>query len=184
MSFSPQHHTVTTSWVAQVWMAWAEMVRQAVDEPKPCGHASAAGVADAEAPAAVGLGLHASIPVLAGSGAPIAGLNLYSHDLLAMAPLNAWVWAVYTTEPAAPPMDDKLLVDTGGADLVAGLIEAFEARALIQPAIGVVMAGQRCSPDDAYLTLRVRAAQAGTSLTGVATALQPHLPRPGGESHP
>ena len=43
--------------------------------------------------AATAMGLHASlsIPLFAGSGAPIAALNLYSHDLLAMAPLNAWV---------------------------------------------------------------------------------------------
>ena len=45
------------------------------------------------------------------------------------------------------------------------------------------MAGERCSAEDAYLTLRVRAAEAGTSLTGIATALHPHLPR-GGEPHP
>jgi AmiR/NasT family two-component response regulator len=75
-------------------------------------------------------------------------------------------------------------VDTGGADLVAGLIDAFEVRAMIQRGIGVVMADEHCSAEAAYLTLRVRAAEAGTSLTGVAIALQPHLPRPGGGFHP
>ena len=132
--------------------------------------------------AAVRMGLHASlsIPLFAGSGAPIAALNLYSHDLLAMAPLNAWVWRVYTTDQAADPQTDTLLVDTGGADLVAGLIAAFEVRAEIQRAIGVVMASEHCSAEDAYLTLRLRAAQAGTSLTGIATALHPHVLR-GGE---
>ena len=127
--------------------------------------------------AATAMGLHASlsIPLFAGSGAPIAALNLYSHDLLAMAPLNASVWTVYNTDPTLHPRPDKLLVGTGGEDLVAGLIEAFEVRALIQRAIGVVMAGEHCSAEDAYLTLRLRAAEAGTSLTGIATALHPHL---------
>ena len=42
------------------------------------------------------------------------------------------------------------------------------------------MAGEHCSAEDAYLTLRVRAAEAGIGLTGIAIALQPDLPR-GGE---
>jgi hypothetical protein len=135
--------------------------------------------------AAARMGLHASlsIPLFAGSGAPIAALNLYSHDSLAMSPLNARIWTVYHTDPAAHPPDVPV-VDTGGDDLVAGLIDAFEVRAVIQRAIGVVMTGERCSAEAAYLTLRVRAAEAGISLTSVATALQPHLPRPGGEPHP
>ena len=62
-------------------------------------------------------------------------------------------------------------------DLVAGLIQAFEVRDVIQRAIGVVMTGEQCSAEDAYLTLRVRAAGAGTSLTNIAIALHSHLPR-------
>jgi hypothetical protein len=101
-----------------------------------------------------------------------------------MAPLNARVWTVYNTDPAPHPQPDQLLADTGGADLVAGLIEAFEVRAVIQRAIGVVMADQRCSAEDAYLTLRLRAAETGTTLTGIAAAaLHPHLPR-AGETRP
>ena len=134
--------------------------------------------------AAVRMGLHASlsIPLFAASGAPIAALNLYSHDPLAMAPLNAGVWTVYNTDSAPHPRPDQLLVDTGGEDLVAGLIQAFEVRAMIQRGIGVVMADEHCSAEDAYLTLRLRAAQAGTSLTGIVTALHSDLPR-GGELH-
>ena len=134
--------------------------------------------------AAAGMGLHASlsIPLFAGSGAPIAALNLYSHDLLAMAPLNAWVCRVYTTDHAADPQTDTLLVDTGGEDLVAGLIKACEVRAAIQRGIGVVMADEHCCAEDAYLTLRVRAAETGTSLTGIATALRPAPSRRGASS--
>jgi hypothetical protein len=97
-----------------------------------------------------------------------------------MAPLNAWVWTVYNTYPTPHQQPDKLLVETGGEDLVAGLVEALEIRAMIQRAIGVVMAAEHCSAEDAYLSLRLRAAEAGTSLTGIATALHPHHPR-GGE---
>jgi AmiR/NasT family two-component response regulator len=75
-------------------------------------------------------------------------------------------------------------VDTGGADLVAGLIDAFEVRAMIQRGIGVVMADEHCSAEAAYLSLRVRAAQAGTNLAGAAADLQPHLPHAGGELYP
>lgn len=136
--------------------------------------------------AATRMGLHASlsIPLFAGSGAPIAALNLYSRNPLAMAPLSAQVWTVYNTEPQPHPQPDDLLAATGGADLVAGLIEAFEVRAVIQRAIGVVMADEHCSAQDAYLTLRLRAAEAGTGLTGVATDLHQHLPHPGREPHP
>jgi intergrase/recombinase len=44
------------------------------------------------------------------------------------------------------------------------------------------MADEHCSAQDAYLTLRVRAAEAGARLTDVATVLHQHLPRR--ESHP
>ena len=136
---------------------------------------------------AAGMGLHASlsVPLFAGSGAPIAALNLYSYDALGMAPLIAGVWTVYNNiDPAPRWQPDKLLVAAGGEDLVAGLIEAFGVRAVIQRAIGVVMAGEHCSAEDAYLSVRVRAAEAGTSLAGIAAALHPRLPSPGGESRP
>ncbi len=53
--------------------------------------------------------------------------------------------------------------------------------ALIQRAIGVVIAEHDCSAEQAYLMLRARAAEAGSGLTGRAATLQPHLRRPGSD---
>ena len=47
------------------------------------------------------------------------------------------------------------LLDAAGEDLITGLVEAFAVHALIQRAIGVVMATERCTAQDAYLSLRV-----------------------------
>jgi len=128
--------------------------------------------------AAARMGLHASlsIPLFAGSGATIAALNLYSHDPVTMIPLTARVWTVFDADPTTRPEPDVPLPDAAGEDLVTGLVEAIEVRALIQRAIGVVMATERCTAPDAYLSLRVRAAETGASLTAVATELQKQLP--------
>ena len=72
------------------------------------------------------------------------------------------------------------LVDAAGEDLITGLVEGFGVRALIQRAIGVVMATERCTAQDAYLCLRVRAAEMGANLTDVAARVQ-ELPRTGGD---
>lgn len=130
----------------------------------------------------MGLKVSLSIPLFAGSGATIAALNLYSHDPLTMLPLNTWVSAVYTTDVGVPP-PPRVPLGAGGQDLIVGLIEAFDTAALIQRAIGLVIAEQHCSPTQAYLTLRLRAADTGVSLTDIAAALQPHLPRPGSDAH-
>ena len=82
-----------------------------------------------------------------------------------MAPLNAWVWRIYTTDQAADPQTDTLLVDTGAAGLVAGLIEAFEVRVMNQRSIGVVMADEHCSAQEGpCLSAKGRTAAAGGQL--------------------
>jgi hypothetical protein len=128
--------------------------------------------------AAARMGLHASlsVPLFAGSGATIAALNLYSRDPVAMIPLTVRVWSVYDTDSASE--SDMPTVDAAGEDLLTGLKEAFEARALIQRAVGVVMATEQCTAADAYLSLRVRAADVGAGLAGVAARLV-QLPEPG-----
>ena len=135
--------------------------------------------------AAARMGLHASlsVPLFAGSGATIAVLNLYGHDPVTLVPLSARVWAVFDADPATSPKPDVPLVDGAGEDLITGLVEAFEVRALIQRAIGVVMATKRCTAQDAYLSLRVRAAEMGAGLTDVAARVQ-QLPRTGGDPRP
>jgi hypothetical protein len=117
---------------------------------------------------AFGLGLRSSlsIPLFAGRGTPVAALNLYSHDTDAMKSLTLAVWSVY--EADAPPDRRGENLDAGGNELVAGLAGAFAARACIQRAMGLRMAISGESPDQAFLALRLRAAETGATLTGTA----------------
>jgi hypothetical protein len=114
--------------------------------------------------AAYRLGLHTSlsIPLFAGRGAPIAALNLYGRDPATMTALTAAVWATY--DEAAPTGLDLPGLDPGGAELVAGLTGAFAVRATIQQAIGIIIAAEHTTPDRAYAILRLRAAEAESSL--------------------
>jgi hypothetical protein len=121
---------------------------------------------------AVKLGLRASVsvPLFAGSGEPVAVLNLYGHDGAAMAPLTESVWDVYKPNPPAGGGAVAGL-EPGAAELLAGLAEAFAVRATIQQAVGVIMARQGVGALDAYLSLRARAAETGSSLTTTAAEL-------------
>jgi hypothetical protein len=117
------------------------------------------------------LGLHSSlsIPLFAGSGDSVAALNLYSRDPAMMAALTAAVWTAY--DEAAPAGLDFPDLDPGGAELVAGLTDAFAVRAIIQQAIGIIIARQHSIPDRAYATLRLRAIDAEQSLLDTAQAI-------------
>jgi hypothetical protein len=121
---------------------------------------------------AVKMGLRASVsvPLFAGSGEPVAVLNLYGHDAAAMAPLTEAIWNVYKPNPVAGEGEVADL-EPGAAELIAGLAEAFAVRATIQQAVGVIMARQGVGAFDAYLSLRARAAETGSSLTTTAAAL-------------
>jgi hypothetical protein len=124
--------------------------------------------------AAAAMGLHASvsIPLFAGSGAAIAALNLYGRDTAAMAPLIAAVWAVY--DPDRPPPadhDDLPPLDPGGEELIAGFAEAMTVRSTIQLALGVIMGRGYLTAGDAYLQLRLQAADTGVSLLIAATTV-------------
>jgi hypothetical protein len=117
------------------------------------------------------LGLRASlsIPLFAGRGTAIAALNLYSHDPYAMKILTAAVWTVYESDtPPARSFDD---LDAGGTELVTGLAGAFAVRATIQQAVGVLMSAAAYSPEQAFVALRLAAAEAGGSLTDEAARL-------------
>ncbi len=138
---------------------------------------------------AAGLGLQASlsIPLFAGRGTSIAALNLYSREAGAMTGLIAAVHEAYDPHPHDPhpalPADprvgdphafarvDRPDLDGGGADLVAGIAGAFAVRAVIQQAIGIVMADEHRTADAAYLVLRLRAAETGVTLLGAAEAV-------------
>jgi hypothetical protein len=124
-----------------------------------------------EAAFSMGLRASVSIPLFAGSGVPIAVLNLYGHDSAAMTALIAGVWAVYEPGKTPAPGDLVPASDAGAEELLAGLAEAFVIRSAIQQAIGVIMVRDKCTPGDAYLSLRARAVEAGASLTATASAL-------------
>ena len=118
---------------------------------------------------ALGLRASLSIPLFAGRGDCVAALNLYGHDPTTMATLTAAVWSTYELGSGLPGPEDCL--DTGGTDLVAGLAGAFVIRALIQQAVGIVLADREGNADAAYLLLRMRAAESGTSLLDTAKSV-------------
>jgi hypothetical protein len=120
------------------------------------------------------LGLHASVsvPLCAGSGEPIAVLNLYGRDSTAMAPLIDAIWAVHEHSGGATAGSDDLhLLDEGGRELVTGYAEALCIRATIRLAVSVIMKELHCGADDAYLALCIRAGQTDTDLARAAGLL-------------
>lgn len=124
---------------------------------------------------AVAMGLRASlsVPLFAGDGAPVAVLNLHGHDQSAMAPVIDGVWRAFNPDPDQGPADsgEARRLEPGAVELIAGLAQAFEIRATIQQAVGVIMAQHGVSALDAYLSLRGRAAATGSSLTATASAV-------------
>jgi hypothetical protein len=124
--------------------------------------------------AAPRMGLHASVsvPLYAGRGDAIAVLNVYSHDRAAMAPLIAGICSLHG-HTDGEVSDETLLsrLGAGGRELVAGYAEALSVRATVQLAIELIRADNRCSADDAYVSLCIRAGEAGTDLAEAATAL-------------
>jgi hypothetical protein len=118
---------------------------------------------------AIGIGLRASlsIPLFAGRGTPIAALNLYGRDSEAMRRLSAAVLSVY--DPARVAWDARDDLDRGAGGLIAGLNGAFAVRAVVQQAIGVVMAITADDPAAAYASLCLRATESGVTLTQAAT---------------
>ena len=120
------------------------------------------------------LGLHASlsIPLFAGRGTSIAALNLYSHDLHAMAPLSAAVLAIFegsTLESSGKGTPDHL--GPGPAQLVDGLLGAFAVRSRIQQALGVIMAAEHMTADSAYTILCSGAVAGAVALSSAAESV-------------
>jgi hypothetical protein len=118
---------------------------------------------------ALELGLKASlsIPLFAGRGTPVAALNLYSRQPSAMRSLTVAVESVFFLEEREQPVAGQPL-DDGAKNLVAGLTGAFAVRALVQQAIGVIMALTAYGPDQAYGTLCVQAVETDVALPQAA----------------
>ncbi len=120
----------------------------------------------------MGLRASVSVPLFAGRGDAVAALNVYSHDHAAMAPLIAAILTVHG-HPARPLTTEEELdeLDEGGRELVTGYAQALTVRATIQLAIEVIRAENHCGRDDAYLSLCIQAAEAGTGLGEAAAVL-------------
>ncbi|MEU8239168.1 hypothetical protein AB0C07_13050 [Actinoplanes missouriensis] len=118
---------------------------------------------------AAGMGLSiVSVPLFTGSGAARATLDLYGHDAAAMAPLTVGICAAYDPDLPSPADTAELRpLDDGGEELIAGFAEALSVRATIQLALALIGGPE----EDAYLTLRLDAAQQGISLSEAAAAV-------------
>jgi hypothetical protein len=122
--------------------------------------------------AEMGLEASVSVPLYAGRGDPIAALNVYSHDRVAMAPLIAGISAVHGhPSMQTAELSDADRLDAGGRELVSGYAEALAIRAAVRFAIELISVEVGCSSDDAYLSLCLQAREAGTDLAAAATKL-------------
>lgn len=120
------------------------------------------------------MGLHASVsvPLYAGRGIPVAVLNVYGPDRAAMAPLIDGICSLHAHLTDDLPDDGEPRgLDEGARELIAGCAEAHGIRATIRRATDMIMATLHCTPDDAYLSLCIRAGAAGADLAGAAAAL-------------
>jgi hypothetical protein len=130
---------------------------------------------------AVSLGLAASlsVPLFAGRGVTIAALNLYAREVDALSALAPRLRAVFADAGEAPSSaPDPSPLDAGSEQFLRGMGAAFEVRATIQQAMGVVMALDDRTPGEAYAHLRARAADLGATLP--ATAAEVLRARAGG----
>jgi hypothetical protein len=120
---------------------------------------------------ASGIGLRASVavPLHTGCGRPVAVLHAYGRDPAAMAPLIGGICTVRGLVLEGAPE----LTDDGGRELIAGYAEALSIRERIHQALTVIMEEDRGTADDAYVTLCIHAAHAGTDLAAAAAAFLP-----------
>jgi hypothetical protein len=126
--------------------------------------------------AALELGVRASlsIPLCAGSGRPVAALNMYSRDADALAPLSAAMLTLFDSLNEQTAVFDgagaaSLPGDAGSKELLAGLAEASAIHHRIHVAIGVLMQREHLPADRAYVALREQAAATGKTLPVTAT---------------
>jgi hypothetical protein len=133
--------------------------------------------------AATELGVQASlsIPLFAGSGQPIAALNLYARDAGALAPLSGALLSLFDFDSDRQSATDdvhilpELFDDAGGTQLLAGLSEAFTIQQRIHVAIGILMQRDGSPIDRAYVTLREQAAATDSNLVDTAQTVVDQL---------
>jgi hypothetical protein len=123
---------------------------------------------------AIKLGLHASVsmPLFVGSGKTVAALNMYGRDAVAMEPLIVGVWALFRPDELLPAdRPDLQPLDAGGEELLNGFAEALTTQSTIQLALGVIMGHDHVNSEEAYLSLRLQAAQTDADLLTVASEI-------------
>ncbi|WP_240746947.1 ANTAR domain-containing protein [Cryptosporangium phraense] len=98
-------------------------------------------------------------------------MNLYSRDRAELVDLAEEVRAAFRASGSAPASTSLCGPATSVADLATGVAEALAVRDQIQQAIGMIVGRERCSTEEAYLALRIRAAEVGLLLPEVATEI-------------
>ncbi|BEL04049.1 hypothetical protein Q0Z83_022400 [Actinoplanes sichuanensis] len=121
--------------------------------------------------AGMGMGV-VSVPLFTGSGTTVATLDLYGPDPATMAPIAAGIRAAYDPDlPWPDGSEDGSTSDPGVDELVEGVAEALSTRSTIQLALDMIRIGTAPGATDAYLTLRLLAADDSVSLLDAATTL-------------
>jgi GAF domain-containing protein len=113
------------------------------------------------------------------AGRPLGALNLSSRDSDGFSQLDEGILALFTSPAAA------VIVVAGryaeARDLAAQLEQALRSRAVIDQAIGIVMAESRCDADQAFGTLRRASNNRNMKLRELATEI---VMRVGGSPSP
>lgn len=103
------------------------------------------------------------------AGRPLGALNLSSRDSDGFSELDEGILALFTSPAAA------VIVVAGryaeARDLAAQLEQALRSRAVIDQAIGIVMAESRCGADQAFGTLRRASNNRNMKLRDLATEI-------------
>lgn len=119
------------------------------------------------AAAAFEAGVHSVLALpLAVRGTVIGALNLYSLREHAWSEDDVEIGALFARQAAIALENAR--THQAAVDLARQLAEALESRATIEQAKGVVMAQERCSPDEAFERLVTRSQQENRKLRQVA----------------
>ena len=118
------------------------------------------------AEAGVRSSLSLPLPVL---GTTIGGLNLYSREVDGFAPPLREALALFAAQAAAALT--MVRRSDRQSELTTQLHQALASRSVIDQALGVLMAQQRCSPTEAFALLRAHSQNTGRKLRDVAADL-------------
>jgi GAF domain-containing protein len=134
--------------------------------------------------AAEGVGSSLSVPLTVG-GRHVGALNLYAPGAGAFGETRL-CWA----RSVAAAVSCMLALAVGRAEqacLVKDLRAALDSRAVIDQALGIIMAQQRCSPDEAFCLLRRASQSRNVKLrevaAGIVAGVSRRQPRPPSFQH-